>query len=75
MEQQEDNKLEEHTVSELYEGVRGLAVKILNRYHNIGKKISILCKKLLRLDEFIKIEDSKSKILQSSKTEGEQKLD
>ncbi len=53
MEQQEDNKLEEHTVSELYDGVRGLAVKILNRVERTDAYLDKLLDNEMRDSELI----------------------
>jgi 16S rRNA (cytosine967-C5)-methyltransferase len=53
MEQTEDNKLEEHTVSDLYEGVRGLAVKILNRVERTDAYLEKLLDNEMRNSELI----------------------
>lgn len=53
MEQQEENRLEEHTVSELYEGVRGLAVKILNRVERTDAYLEKLLDNEMRNSELI----------------------
>ena len=53
MEHTEDNKLEEHTVTDLYDGVRGLAVKILNRVERTDAYLEKLLDNEMRDSELI----------------------
>ena len=53
MEQTEDNKLEQHNVSDLYEGVRGLAVKILNRVERTDAYLEKLLDNEMKNSELI----------------------
>ena len=53
MEHSEDNKLEEHNVSDLYEGVRGLAVKILNRVERTDAYLEKLLDNEMKNSELI----------------------
>ncbi len=53
MEHIEDNKLEEHTVTDLYDGVRGLAVKILNRVERTDAYLEKLLDNEMRDSELI----------------------
>ncbi len=49
----EENKLEEHTVTDLYDGVRGLAVKILNRVERTDAYLEKLLDNEMRNAELI----------------------
>ena len=53
MENIEENKLEEHTVTDLYDGVRGLAVKILNRVERTDAYLEKLLDNEMRNAELI----------------------